>query len=262
MKKHTGYQAADFAAPYAKFYRDRVEPVQPHVAGALAASPVDDLPPLDRAPQLLQTGYQSVETGYAAAPDGSLRVAVLTRMPGVSPRMWDWWFGWHGCRDNRYKIWHPLAHCSAQWQDGRDDVAYIGRTSHVVEYVGDTLARANVRFVVSEELGLPAATDEQVFICARLGYTHFPLDVGWLVHQVRRTPDGAEMRSRFWLAGPHIQIRAGGGPARGLSRLLQRVVRLPERQAADLLQHCAEEMNNLASFLPALYSEFNENNSK
>ena len=259
MKKYTGYLAADYAAPYAKFYRDSVEPVQGHVAGAIAASPVDHLPPLDMVSQMLQEGYQPVETGYVAAPDGSLRVAVHTAMPGVTPRMWEWWFGWHGCRDNRYKIWHPLAHCSAQWQDGRDDVAYIGRTSHVVEYIGDTLARANVRFVHPEELGLPAATDEQVFICGRLGYTRFPLDVGWLVHQVRRTADGAEMRSRFWLAGPHIQIRAGGTMAKGLSGLLQRVVRLPERQAADLLQHCAEEMNNLASFLPAIYSEFNIN---
>jgi hypothetical protein len=256
MKKYTGYEAADYQMPYAKFYHDGVAPAQAHVAGALAASPVDHLPPLGDVPNLLQAGYQPVETGYAAAPDGSLRVAVHTQMPSVLPRMWDWWFGWHGCRDNRYKIWHPLAHCSAQWQDGRDEVAYLGRTSHVVEYIGDTLARANVCFVYPATLGLPATTDEQVFICGRLGYTRYPLDFGWLVHQIRRTPDGAEMRSRFWLGGPHIQIRSESGWGRGLSRLLQRTVRLPHRQAADLLQHCAEEMNNLATFLPALYSEF------
>ena len=87
MKKYTGYLAADYATPYAKFYRDSVEPVQGHIAGAIAASPVDHLPPLDMVSQMLQGGYQPVETGYVAAPDGSLRVAVHTAMPSVTPRI-------------------------------------------------------------------------------------------------------------------------------------------------------------------------------
>ena len=65
----------------------------------------------------------------------------------------------------------------------------------------------------------------------------------------------SEMRSRFWLGGPHVAARgrrlAGAllvGPARVLARP-------SEAQARALLVHCAQEMSHLATFLPALHSE-------
>ncbi len=33
------------------------------------------------------------------------------------------------------------------------------------------------------------------------------VDAGWFVHQVRSTPGGSEMRSRFWDGRPHIAVR-------------------------------------------------------
>jgi hypothetical protein len=94
-----------------------------------------------------------------------------------------------------------------------------------------------------------------VFICARLGYTRWPLDFGWLVHHLRAVPGGAEMRSRFWMGGPHIQLRVPWLPV-FFSKTLQKTVCLPERQAVELLTHCSEEMNHLARILPGLYAEF------
>lgn len=257
MKKYIGYREADRAMPWAKFYDEVVAPMPAQAAEGLKKSPVAaaHLPSVEQIADLLRPGYTAVETGYALAPDGSLRVAVLTQMPGVSPTMWHWWFGWHGCLDSRYKLWHPAAHRSAHWQDGRDDTAYIGRVSKIEEYIGASMEAANIRFLDPSELGLPAYTESEVFICARVGYTRWPLDFGWLVHQVRAVPGGAEMRSRFWMGGPYIQLRAEWLP-RFFSKTLQNTVRLPERQAAELLTHCSEEMNHLARILPGLYAEF------
>jgi len=257
MKKYIGYRETDHAAPWGKFLVEHVAPLLAEALEGLQKSPMpaDHLPPLEQAADLLRPGYATVETGYAISPDGSQRVAVLTQMPGVSPAMWHWWFGWHGCLDNRYKLWHPAAHRAARWQDGRDDVAYIGRVSMIEERIGASMEAANIRFLNPAELGLPAQTAHEVFICARLGYTRWPLDFGWLVHHVRAVPGGAEMRSRFWMGGPHIQLRAKWLPG-FFSKILQKTVRLPERRAIDLLTHCSEEMNHLARVLPGLYAEF------
>jgi hypothetical protein len=258
MEKYMSYGTADRAEPWAVFYNEHVLPAHPDAMNALkkGALPVGSLPAKEQVANLLQPGYTDSETGYTLETDGSQRVAVLTRMPGVSPEMWDWWFGWHGCRDSRYKLWHPVAHRAAAWADGRDDVAYIGRVSQIEEYIGKTMEKANIAFRHPVELGFPEAAlsdkTKDIFICARVGYTRWPIDFGWLVHQIRRTDDGAEMRSRFFMGGPHIQIRWPWMPA-FVSKILQKMVRLPEQQAIDLLNHCSEEMNHLAGFLPELY---------
>ena len=72
-------------------------------------------------------GYQQTENGYGVLDDGGYQVSVRTDMPGVTPRMWSWWFGWHGCDTRRYKLWHPRAHLSAAWKDGDEDDPAIHR---------------------------------------------------------------------------------------------------------------------------------------
>ncbi|NUO03054.1 MAG: hypothetical protein HUU01_20790 [Saprospiraceae bacterium] len=258
-----GYSAADHTMPYAKYYRESIAPIPEHVAAALRKGTLAAgmLAPLHRSPDLLLEGYAETETGYALEPDGGVSVSVLTQMPGVEPFMWDWWFGWHGSHANRYKLWHPKAHRDAVWEDGREDlVAYVGRVSLIEEYIGKKMAKAQIRFVAPEELGFDplqlSDPKKTVIICARLGYSHLPVDIGWLVHQVRAVEGGSEMRSRFWMGGHHLQLRTHGRLSNLISKLLQKNVRLREHQATDLLVHCAEEMNHLSAILPELYTEF------
>lgn len=261
IKKQIGYSKEDWATSYAKFFTEGIAPIPESVLGALSTSPYSSeaLLPVAQASYLLQPGYAAVETGYCLLPDGSARVAILTQMPEVIPVMWDWWFGWHGCQDNRYKLWHPLAHRSAKWKDGRSDLAYIGRTSMIEEYIGKNMEKASIRFVDPSELGFKSTQildkSKVVVICARVGYTHYPLDFGWLAHQIRATESGSEMRSRFWMGGEHIQIRAKGILPRLLSKVLQKIRPISNQQAGEILQHCSEEMNHLAAFLPQLYAE-------
>jgi DAPG hydrolase PhiG domain len=265
MDKYIGYKQADQTTPYARFYDEKITPVAMYISKALNDSPYsqDRLLPLEKASFLMKKGYFEVENGYTIAADGSIRVAVLTSMPNVSPQMWDWWFGWHGNRANKYKLWHPKAHQSAEWQDGNQELeGYIGRVSMIEEYIGTRLEKANIQFISPTELGFDAQEladkSRVVVICARVGYTHLPLNHGYLVHQIRATEGGAEMRSRFWIGGPHIQIRYKGWLPNLLSKGLQKVHRVSKKQAIDLLTHCSEEMNHLAAFLPQLYAQYHQ----
>ncbi|MGE2723047.1 DAPG hydrolase family protein [Mycolicibacterium celeriflavum] len=254
MKSYLGYRGDDFSADFAEFYDPEMSALPGHVVEALEHGPQAEptLPAFDDIVALRADGYQQTENGYGVLRDGGIQVSVRTDMPGVTPAMWDWWFGWHGSDSRRYKLWHPRAHVSARWGDGDGDGGYVGRTSLVEEYLGSSFTRPAIQFVPPSDLGLSDLGDG-VAICARLGSSDVPVDVGWLVHQVRTTPDGSEMRSRFWMGGRHVAVRGG-------NRLADRVVRpvaarqLPDPR--DLMVHCAQEMNHLAAFLPELFTRF------
>ena len=267
---YLGYSPNELAnSPFAAFFDPNLAALSEPVREALLSGPVahELMEPVHRAIDLQQPGYQSVETGYSISPDGAGRVNVLTPMPGVTPVMWAWWFGWHGDQALKYKLWHPKAHVHVAWADGRGDIGeYIGRTSQVVEYIGATSMALTIRFVAPASLGLDpqrlAATGE-VAICARGGIANTPIETGWLVHHLRPTKDGCEMRSRFWLAGQNIRPRGMPGPVGAMiGGTLSRFNRFGPDQAHDLLVHCAQEMSHLAARLPAIYAQFGPSSPK
>lgn len=261
-KKSIGYVQEDYATAYAKYYNETIEAVPIDVENVFRCSPlpVGSLPPFSEAHRLQDIGYADVETGYTCESDGAIRVAVLTHMPNVSPEMWDWWFGWHGCQDNRYKIWHPKAHISAHWEDGKNDIRYIGRNSIIAEYIGNELTEGAIQFKSPTAFGFSEETitdqSKAVYICAKIGHPSLPVDYGYLVHQIRRVEGGAEMRSRFWLGGQYIELRKKNKMAKVIASFIQKMKTLNEEFAKNLLLHCSEEMTHLASFLPQIYTEF------
>lgn len=251
---YLGYRSNDFDTPFAEFFDPEMAALPKHVITALDHGPQagPTLPSFDDIATMTDDGYQQTENGYGTVRDGGIQVSVRTDMPGVTPAMWAWWFGWHGSDSRRYKLWHPRAHVSARWADGGGDGGYVGRTSLVQEYLGSAFSRPAIRFVEPSVLGIAVAEDA-VAICARLGSGDVPVDVGWLVHHVRPTRDGAEMRSRFWMGGRHVAVRHGNR----LTDIALRPIaarQLPDPR--DLMVHCAQEMNHLAGFLPALFDRF------
>lgn len=251
---YLGYRDGDHDTPFGAFFDPQMAPLPRHVVTALEHGPQAEpvLPGFDDVAALMDPGVQQTENGYGRLADGAIQVSVRTDMPGVTPPMWAWWFGWHGSDSRRYKLWHPRAHVSARWRDGGSEIRYVGRTSLVREYLGSTDTKAAIQFVEPSVLGL-VVPDTELAVCARLGAADLPVDVGWLIHHIRPTGDGAQMRSRFWMGGRHVAVRRG-------FRIADRVVRpIAARQLPDprdLLVHCAQEMNHLAGFLPELYSRF------
>jgi FAD/FMN-containing dehydrogenase len=260
-KKYLGYAEQELQHTLARFLDKNIKPLAPEKVSILSQAPLEweQMPDLQDLADLEKEGYLAVENGYAEHEDGSIRVAVLTDMPGVTPQMWDWWFGWHGSQDMRYKLWHPGAHLAANWEDGRADHCYIGRNSVIKEYIGNTIQDAVIQFKSPLAFGFSKQAvnepDKVVFICARIGHPDFPVDFGYLVHQVRATENGSEMRSRFLVGKQYISARKEGKITAALVNVVKSLKKLPKNFARDLFQHCAEEMKHLAGFLPELYQE-------
>jgi hypothetical protein len=264
MEKYLGYTQEDCQTDYAHYYNEEIQALPVLVQNALAQSPFSagSIPAFAEIRTMQNVGYSDVETGFTLEADGAAHVAVLTSMPRVTPQMWAWWFGWHGSKANRYKLWHPKAHVDARWEDGKDDIAYIGRHSVIEEYIGKNLEKAVIQFQQPTDLGFSPDvvqnSHEAVYICARIGHATLPIDFGWLLHHVRVVEGGSEMRSRFWMGGRYLQVRKEGMFADIVSRPLRKLQTVSEQQARDILTHCAEEMNHLAAFLPEIYSQLNQ----
>ncbi|MEO1437491.1 MAG: FAD-binding protein, partial [Bacteroidota bacterium] len=260
-KLYLGYRAEDLQSEYTSFLIDDMVEIQDHVkANAETAAPWEAFLPLQEMTKLEQSGDLKKETGYSVKADGSIVVAVKTLMPNTTPQMWDWWFGWHGSDNKRYKLWHPDAHLSATWEDGKSDNCYIGRTSIIKEYIGSTALDAAIQFKSPLEFGFSHDAinhpENGVYICAKIGHPQFPVDYGYLVHQVRVTPQGTEMRSRFWMSGQFVSARTDNFLNKAAVNILKKFKALPDSFAQDLMLHCAEEMTHLASILPDLYQEY------
>jgi hypothetical protein len=211
-ERYLGYRAEDWKKPYARYFQSRPRSPHPSVMAAVHRGPVppsDVVPVKDCAREMSKPGYLALETGYGVTYDGQACVACLTEMPGIAPAMWAWWFGWHMAESARYKLWHPTAHlftapgnaCSDR-TDLTASQKYIGNVSYIDEYIGSRLMRLAVRFVEPQRLGFPADSADSVTIVGRGGPSSAPVTAVWLIHQIRRTAHGAQMRSRFYMGPP------------------------------------------------------------
>ncbi|MDO5684393.1 MAG: hypothetical protein Q4G46_16405 [Propionibacteriaceae bacterium] len=277
--RYLGYRADDLAKPYASFFRPDMLPVPERVAEAIVAgmAPTEYHVDLNSfADELSKPGYSSLEDGWTRR-GGTTYVAVRTEMPGVTAQMWEWWFGWHSTESARYKLWYPDAHQFAGVGEDRsadrgltDRQRYIDNVSYVDEYIGGRLQKLAIRFFDPQRVGL-ADRPGWTHICARVGFNHLPLVFGWLVHQVRPTESGSEMRSRFCLNDPAIvRLPRGSQLAHRGTGLLSAAARLglespsprltrralPDSIGGDMVYHCSKEMNHLASLLPELHAAF------
>ncbi len=209
---------------------------------------------LEQAAALLDPEKLPYPSGIERLPDGTLHVAALTRMPGVTPAMFAWWFGEYMETTEHYRRWHPRDHKWMAWEDKRPGT-HVGAKHLVHELIGGRLNKLRITFVPHQEYfgdaleQVPGA----VAVCGRPGLLDQPIDMGCLIHLALPRPWGCELHSRFWLG----LIRSRNG-----SRMVEAVGNQPwlrKLRASDtlgraLLVHCHEEMTTLSSFLPELYA--------
>jgi hypothetical protein len=221
---------------------------------------------------LLDPGYHEVETGFCELPDGSAYVASLVPFSGCTGEMFQWWFWWHSVEPARYTLWYPHNHVSADPID-RDVLArpgltaeqrYIGNTHRVSEYIGPDLLKIAIRFVDPAEFGFDTSRFAGAGIvghaCAEVSLQSPNLPMTTMVHLARRTSNGFELRSRYWI-GHRVRLNIGGRSfhldrlftALGLKRRL-----LGLRVACEQLLHDQIEFTHLSTFLADLYREFGQ----
>ncbi|SHO67668.1 hypothetical protein SAMN02745172_04349 [Pseudoxanthobacter soli DSM 19599] len=205
---------------------------------------------------LLNPGYLPFESGVKELSGGKWLVAALTRMPRCRAKMVHWWFGWLGGTD-QYKLWHPRDHVYSGWEN-REAGQYIGASHLVQEYLaGDDgpLFDLRIDFHHPAETFDPERYDASgaVAVCARIGEQDKPVHIGRMVHFVRDTDFGCEMRSRFWL-GLIADRQSGELLPEDIAVGLRRT-HLNTEFARRLHQHATEEMGYLADLLPILYRQ-------
>ena len=256
--------------PYAKYWNSEMKPLPEHVRVALAHGPEASELGLHvaEANQLLEPGYLPLETGYTRLDNGQILVAVLTKMPGVNGKMIDWWFGWEAQESQRYKLWHPRSHVAARSKKMNGDdpnlsdrEKYLDNPNFVTEYVGHAALDFEITFSGPSVYFLDESRFEAAkigtAICAKAGFAGTPLSFGLLIHLIRETDDGCEMRSRFWLGSVEIK----GLPTKSILNRIAGTKMVakhaaPDQLGRDMVVHCSMEMNHLASFLPELYADY------
>lgn len=256
---------------YARHWNPAMQPLQAQVAEAILHGPeASELGfGIEEADLLVEPGYLPLENGTTRLDSGEIFVAVLTKMPGITGEMFEWWMGWHYMEHQRYKLWHPRAHMANGTKEMKGDNPELSdrtkyMTTHfVTEYVGNTKQDITISFSdPGDYFSNPSTFRENAItatVCGTVGLQHAPITIGRLIHQIREVEGGSEMRSRFWLAKPEVN-----GIKRG--SLLGRIIssnfvtkRLVDRNLGrDMVIHCGMEMNHLASFLPALYSDYHD----
>ena len=211
---------------------------------------------LDQINDLLNPGYLAVESGVVEHEGGYRTVCALARMPGVKAHMVDWWFRWLGGTD-QYRLWHPTDHVFSDWE-GRTPGTHIGSSHLVHEYLAGSdgpLFKLRINFRDPSEFFdvRRYASHDGTAICAHIGLLEAPVDLGRMVHFVRNTPWGCEMRSRFFLG--HIASRDPAPAIPEAEAAAMRLANVTHDLARRLHQHATEEMGYLADLLPVLHRQ-------
>ena len=259
--------------PYAKYFDGDLF-IDEEAARLVSSGPMPEHLALQSAPDALNTlldrGYHEGETGYCALADGTAYTASLTRWPGCTGEMVRWWFWWHSVEPERYVLWYPHCHISAQALNREvltrtgltAEQRYIGNTHRITEYIGAQSRNFLITFVEPQELGFDIArfaeADIVAHVCGLVSLQRPRVPFALMVHLVRETAGGVEMRSRYWI-GNSLTLKLFGKDVaidRPMARLKVKDRIFGEMLAYEQALHDQIEYTHLASFLPALYNEF------
>lgn len=243
-------------SPLYKYYEMDIESVEPELfAEVMAMSYKDrtDGTPIQEINRLFDEGYEPMERGMSTLPDGGVMFANLTDMPGVTPEMFDWWFAWHGLDPMRYIIWDKDDHYS---------VKTLNREQNL-----NSRLTMKERYYETKHIATEALLDGQEPVDVHLEFVN-PVKVGFdpeklknfkgsilatpgpavMVHFVRPTATGCELRTRFWMGyvpSENGMVKVGGFPE-------------IDMMGRSLLLHNIKEFRHLAKILPLVYEEFKD----
>jgi phloretin hydrolase len=158
----------------------------------------------------------------------------------------------------------PAAHTGISIEPAATPTAkpYWNTVHHPVEDVGLGMQHLRIRFLDPVAFGFPERVQRDpsvaTIVCGLVGDDRRRVWHTRLCHLARRTEEGVELRSRFWL-GAELRLFTASAFAGAINRLLntpairRRVI--PRRAPLAMARHCAAEYANLASLLPQLHQE-------
>ena len=197
--------------------------------------------------------------GWCIFEDGSSYVSSVTKMPGVTIEMVEWWFCWHGMESLRYAIWDPrdhykIAQIPSHTKKRLDKSLPIreriwGTSDYVYEDNGAPIPWVGqISFHDPAEFGIDKALLEgegSTAICANTNIMGEVMPRSTFIHYAKPTEDGIELHSYFWPGW----FYASGKLVRNLSAAVS------ESRCIGLANHCCNEYARLADILPHVYAE-------
>ncbi len=258
----------DMKKSYYKYYLEEMVEAPQEKYNKVLAGPIDPSKalPVQERNRLFEPGYFEEEIGYCVMPDGTGYIANLTKMPGVTAEMFDWWFAWHGLDNLRYTIWdnedHYKAECM-QKEKCRDPLLpfkerYWNTTHEVLEDVGMGPDAIYINFKNPGDMGFDVSkigTDAcSTIVCANgfgKGQPPFASPGTIMCHFIRDIEGGVELRTRFW---PGYICHNG--------KLVKTILdgsSYPLMPLMALCTHNIKEFTNLAALLPKIFPEERDN---
>ncbi len=205
--------------------------------------------------ELLTTNSLPVENGYCNLPNGGGYAAVQTEFHGITVEQYNWWRKWRfDCSAEneliRYKLWCPGSHISQVHVPSEIAVEDIGLGPEEFQFLG-RLSKEDL--FDAETLDLAEQFD--FYLSNTKVYAPYnPADgiYGVVLHVIRETEYGFEMRSRFW-QGYTVENRQ-------LVCKLKAGEQVHPDYAYLLAHHCANEMASLRELIPLAYQKHNNTN--
>ena len=146
-------------------------------------------------------------------------------LPGVTSQMLDWW--WDHMDGENYKLWHPTAHVSMDWEVPPPAGSRYGGIHLAREYIGQELASLRIRRVPEDQAPIQLKYKNAI---VSTGLAPDNSVMMWIIHSYEDTPRGAQLHTTFLLPQG-----------------------IPQAFVDALRQHNIEEMAQIPKFLPDLY---------
>jgi hypothetical protein len=157
----------------------------------------------------------------------TIDLVVNLELPGVTPEMIDWW--WDNIDSiERYKLWHPEAHKSFEWEVSPKK-GHIGAIQRIVENIGFNPTTLRIRWEDPKSSPIPIEYSHAL-VASTLDQKDKPWT--WFLHEYEQVENGTKFRSTFRL--PAIT---------------------PKPVIEAIRNHTIEEISEFPRFLPKLYEE-------
>ncbi|HBT4769504.1 DAPG hydrolase family protein [Klebsiella pneumoniae] len=214
-------------------------------------------------------------SGYALVEEGPCAYAQSRHLfPGVTTKMFEWWFTWHPIESERYFLWFPHAHVHNSVADPKrladTSLSYGERLydnpNHITEYIGNMYLDSTIHFNRPESFGVPGDLLKKEGFTFNASGIITPFDdqkspLVLMIHLGRDTPEGMEMVNRYWI-GTHpswdrfAKFPGGGKKSREVVHKMGLSNEALENLAYEMAVHDMTEFTTLGRFLPQIYEEF------
>lgn len=244
----------EISKTYSKYYYMDIKVQSQKLIDKINEGPIDPKYALniDNINDLLTPGYLPEEVGYCIMPNGTGFVSSIMHMRHVTPSMFDWWFAWYGLHPLRYKIWDTENHYNIETTKREQllnpDLSLKeklwGTTHTVTEDRGFGAEKIQINFMSPGQLGFHINRFKEPNVSSVIG-GNTNLDV--MCHFIRKSEDGIEVRSRFWIGYKIINRKPVKTLVEGAS--------ISNESAKRLALSNIKKFSRLAKLLPLIYYE-------